>query len=520
MTDRQGVPSEDVDDERMTPRGERDTGERDTGGPDADGHRPGGRGAATGRDAGREGGATAEADRGDRPRREPGKQADPADGESGRDGAGTAGEGQDEGKGKDKGKEGKRGRSRWPLIVLALFVLIAAAGGGVWWYLTRNLESTDDAYTEGRAVSMAPKVAGFVVEMNVADNQFVRTGDLLLRIDRRDYVTARDQAKANLDLARAQLAAAELDLQIARVRYPAQLQQAEAQRDSARASQAQAQAEYRRQRSVDPRATTQTSVDTATAQLQSNTAAVAQANAQVQIAGLVQQSIQLAETTVQQRRAQVEQAEAQLAEAEVNLTYTEIRAPQDGRITRRNVERGAFVQAGQQVFFIVTPEVWITANFKEGQLDRMRPGQPVRISVDAYPSLDLRGHVDSIQMGSGARFSAFPAENATGNFVKIVRRVPVKIVIDSGLDPGIPLPLGLSVVPTVDLAPDAGRPADAGRTDGGRANGATARGTGGAANGGPGTAGTATTGTATTGTGTAGAGTEWTEGGRVPAARE
>jgi membrane fusion protein (multidrug efflux system) len=106
---------------------------------------------------------------------------------------------------------------------------------------------------------------------------------------------------------------------------------------------------------------------------------------------------------------------------------------------------------GQQIFSIVSPEIWITANFKENQLDQMRPGQKVAIEVDAYPSLDLRGHVDSIQLGSGSKFSAFPAENATGNFVKIVQRVPVKIVIDQGLDPKLPMPLGLSVVPTVTV---------------------------------------------------------------------
>jgi membrane fusion protein (multidrug efflux system) len=126
-----------------------------------------------------------------------------------------------------------------------------------------------------------------------------------------------------------------------------------------------------------------------------------------------------------------------------------VRAPQDGWITQRNVEMGNDVTAGQQIFAIVSPEVWITANFKETQLGLMRPGQSVEISVDAYPQLHLTGHVDSIQKGSGSKFSAFPAQNATGNFVKIVQRVPVKIVIDHGLDPNLPLPLGISVEPTV-----------------------------------------------------------------------
>src|SRR5262249_18067681 len=136
----------------------------------------------------------------------------------------------------------------------------------------------------------------------------------------------------------------------------------------------------------------------------------------------------------------------------LNLSWTKVAAPQDGWITKRNVEQGNYVQAGQAVLSIVTPDIWITANFKESQLDRMRAGQKVDISVDAHPNLKLTGHVDSVQLGSGSRFTPFPPENATGNFVKIVQRVPVKILIDNGLDPGFPLPLGLSVVPTVHLA--------------------------------------------------------------------
>ncbi|MFL5286886.1 MAG: HlyD family secretion protein, partial [Rhodopila sp.] len=325
----------------------------------------------------------------------------------------------------------------------------------VYWLMTRGQVSTDDAYTEGNAIAFAPKVSGYVTQLNVDDNTFVHKGDLLLRIDQRDTITARDQARANLGLAKAQLSSAQVDLEVARVRAPANLQQAEAQLQQAKANQSQADRDYKRQHSVDPRATTQTNVDQATAQLQSANAAVTNADAQVKIASLVQQSIQAAEDTVKQRQAQVQQAEANLEQAEVNLSYTELTAPADGTITRRNVDLGTFLQAGQQVFYIVQPEVWVTANFKETQLAEMHPGQPVTISVDAYPNLTLRGHVDSIQQGSGARFSAFPAENATGNFVKIVRRVPVKIIIDHGLEQGQAhgqaLPLGLSVVPTVTV---------------------------------------------------------------------
>jgi membrane fusion protein (multidrug efflux system) len=345
----------------------------------------------------------------------------------------------------------RKSGSRWPLIILAIVVVLAVVGGVVYWLMTRNLESTDDAYTDGNAIAYAAKVSGYVTQLNINDNTYVHAGDVLLKIDPRDYTTVRDQAGANLSLARAQLASAQVDLEIARVRVPATLQQAQAQLQQAQANQAQAEREYRRQRAVDPRATTQTSVDQATAQMQSTNAAVANAQAQVHIADLVQQNIQAAEDTVREREAQVAQAQASLDQAEVNLSYTTLVAPSDGLITRRNVDKGTFVQAGQQLFYIVTPQVWITANFKETQLADMHPGQHVSIDIDAYPNRHLQGHVDSIQQGSGARFSAFPAENATGNFVKIVRRVPVKIIIDSGLDNDHGLPLGISVDPTVTV---------------------------------------------------------------------
>ncbi|TPG53498.1 HlyD family secretion protein [Roseomonas nepalensis] len=354
-------------------------------------------------------------------------------------------------KDKDDGKDGKKGSGkRWPLIIGGVVLLVAILAGGWYWWSHRDLESTDDAYTEGRAVTIAPRVGGYVTELAVNDNQMVKAGDLLLRIDARDYTVQRDQARAQVALARTQLRAAEIDLDVARVRAPAQLAQAEAQRASALASQEQARADERRQRAVDPRATTQSNIDTATAALRVRTAAVAQAEAEVQVASVTQQTIDLAAATVEQRRAAVTQAEAQLAAADLNLSYTEIRAPQDGRVTRRNVERGGLLQPGTTVMNLVTPEVWVAANFKENQLARMRPGQPVEIEIDAFPDMKLRGHIDSVQMGSGARFSAFPSENATGNFVKIVRRVPVKIVIDSP-PADRPIPLGLSVVPTVTV---------------------------------------------------------------------
>ena len=354
---------------------------------------------------------------------------------------------------KDDGKGGKgdKKRSRWPLVIVALVLLAAIIGAVFYWYSTKDDETTDDAYTEGNAVTIAPKVAGYVVKRLVDDNSFVKAGDLMILIDQRDYINARDQAHANLDLARAQLQSARIDSEIAHVRFPAEKQQAQAQFDQARANLVNAQREDRRQRTVDPRATTQTAIDQANTQAQSNSAATSSAQAQVQIASLVPQNIEATSTTVKQREAQVEQAEASLAQAELNLSYTEIRAPQDGYITRRNVDVGTYAQAGQQVFYLVSPYTWVVANFKETQLARMQVGQHVSLVVDAFPKLKLEGHIDTFQQGAGARFTTFPAENATGNFVKIVRRVPVKIIIDSGVDQTKGLPLGLSVDPTVNL---------------------------------------------------------------------
>lgn len=352
---------------------------------------------------------------------------------------------------KDGDKEPQKPKSRLPIIILIVVALLAIIGGLIYWLMTRNQESTDDAYTEGNAVSISPKVGGFVVENRINDNIFVHAGDLLLKIDPRDYIVARDQAKANLDAALAQQETAEVDLQTTRVRAPANLSQAQAQLMQARANLQQSQNDSTRQHGVDPRATTQTNLDQATTAVRSSEANVKSAEAQVSIASLVQQTIQTAQATLDARKAQVEQARANLAQAELNLSYTDVRAPQDGQITRRNVDLGTFVQAGQQVFYLVTRQVWVVANFKETQLDRMRVGQLVDVKIDAYSQLHLNGHIESIQGGSGARFTTFPAENATGNFVKIVRRVPVKIIIDHGLEQWPFLPLGLSVEPTVYL---------------------------------------------------------------------
>jgi membrane fusion protein (multidrug efflux system) len=382
------------------------------------------------------------------------------DGKSGSSDAktGSSDAAKEDGKGGGKGGDNQKGgrddekpRSKRPLIILAIVVVVLAVVALIVWFANRNDITTDDAYTDGNTVTMAPKVAGYVVALYINDNTLVKKGDLLLRIDPRDYLAAQAQAEAQLTLARAQLDQARIAYDIAKVQYPAQFAAAKAQQRAAEASFATAQSTYLRQHSVDRRATTEETIDAANSQEVAAAANVESAKAQVAVTGVVPDELHQAQATVAEREAQVKQAEAQLVQANLNLSYTEIRAPSEGFITKRNVQLGSYLSAGTTMFLIVTPEIWITANFKESQLGRMRPGNPVDITVDAYSGLKLHGHIDSIQYGSGSRFSAFPTENATGNFVKIVQRVPVKIVIDSGLDPNTPLPLGLSVSPVVRL---------------------------------------------------------------------
>ena len=341
---------------------------------------------------------------------------------------------------------------RPPALMIGLVILVLLALGGLYyWWAYRNIESTDDAYTDGRAVVIAPRVAGDVVSLDVTDNQFVKKGQPLIHIDPRQYRIDRENAEGSLETAKHQFAGQQYGAEIGRKNFPAQLEAAQAQLASANANLAKAQADYDRQRSLSKQATTRQDVDAATAALKQAQAQVALTSAQVTQNSPVPQRIGETVAQVGQGKGQIEQAQARLDQADLNLSWTMVEAPQDGWITKRNVEMGNYVAPGQQIFTIVAPEVWVTANFKESQLANMRPGQPARIRVDAYPTLDLRGHVDSIQLGSGSKFSAFPVENATGNFVKVVQRVPVKIVIDSGLDPKVPLPLGISVVPEVTV---------------------------------------------------------------------
>lgn len=353
---------------------------------------------------------------------------------------------------KEQDGNGKQGRRKiLPRVIFILVLIVVAIGAVIYWWMGRNLIDTDDAFTDGRAISVAPRVAGQVIALNINDNQLLKKGQVILRLDPRDYQAAVDKAAGQLLQDQGQLDQARIALEKARITYPANLLEAQGNLEEAQANLVNAQQSYRRQHAVSAAATTQAQIDQANAGLKQAQGQLKQAQGQLQIAQLVQQNIGTAEAQVKQLEGLVRTAQASLEQAKLNLSYTTLRAPEDGWVTNRNVEVGYYLQAAQSVMSLVVPQIWVTANFKETQLKRMRPGQVVDISVDAYPELHLTGHVASVQMGTGSRFSAFPAENATGNFVKIVQRVPVKIIIDHGLDPAIPLPLGLSVVPTIDV---------------------------------------------------------------------
>jgi membrane fusion protein (multidrug efflux system) len=285
----------------------------------------------------------------------------------------------------------------------------------------------------------------------VTDNQFVHSGDPLVHLDPRPFKLALEEAQAELDTARQQLAAQQHGQLVSQRNFPAQLSQAQAQLLSARAALEKAENDERRQHELSGTATTALEADTSRVALRQAQAQVAAAEAQVQAAGEVPARLSQVEAQVNQQQGAERDAEAKVAQAELNLDWSVVRAAEDGWVTKRSVEVGDYVAVGQQIMALVSPQVWITANFKENQLTRVRAGQQVRIGIDMYPKLKLRGHVDSMQLGTGTKFSTFPAENATGNFIKIVQRVPIKIDIDSGLDPHFPLPLGASAEPTVEV---------------------------------------------------------------------
>ncbi len=396
-------------------------------------------------------------------------------------------------------------RMRLVLAGAAVAVLVVAL---VWWHFSGR-ESTDDAQVDGHITQIAPRVAGTVIKVNVRDNQHVEAGTVLVEIDPRDYRVAVERAEAELAAAEAAAEAARVGVPIARTETSSGvtsaqggvaealagvtaaqrgIDSAKARLSSARAVMRQRQAEFERaskdaerlkalvakeeipQQQYDAAVT---AAEAARATLEAATASVAEAETGVAVAesrarqaeATAEQahaSLRTARTAPQQLRvtraqadaamAHVQQARAALNQARLNLEYTVIKAPAAGVVSRKTVEVGQVLQAGQPVMALVNlDDVWITANFKETQVGSMRVGQRVRVEVDALDGRDFHGRIDSIAAATGARFSLLPPENATGNYVKVVQRVPIKIVLDSGQDPDHLLRPGMSVVPTVFL---------------------------------------------------------------------
>ncbi len=399
-----------------------------------------------------------------------------------------------------------RGRTRAIAIALVVAVL-AGAGGFTWWSLNRGRESTDDAQVDAHVTQIAARVGGVVLKVHVADNQLVEAGAVLIELDPHDYQVSIDKARADLADAEATAIAAHSTVPITAATATSGVTTAQSGVDEAKSrveatlrdvdvSKARLAAAQSRLREAQANATrTAKDVERLRGLLakdevsqQQFDAAVAAADAQRAATDTAQATIVEAEASVkmaQSRQGQAEAAEAQahsvlkstqtapeqvtamrarassaqarveqskalLAQAEANLAYTVIKAPAKGIVSKRNLNPGQVIQAGQPLLAIVqTDDVWITANFKETQLAEMRAGQKVDIDVDAYGGRPLKGHVDSIAPATGARFSLLPPDNATGNFVKVVQRVPVKIVLETGQDPERLLRPGMSVTPTV-----------------------------------------------------------------------
>ncbi len=335
-------------------------------------------------------------------------------------------------------------------IIVALVLLAALLAGGAYMFIHRGEESTDDAAIDGSAVTISPKIAGYVKALNIDDNQSVKAGDVLLEIDPSDYVIRRDRAQAALEAAEAAASASQNNMETTDVSAFSNLTAAHAQVAAAEAAENKALNDLKRMESLTNEARSQQQLDQAIANERSARSNLEDTRAKLRSAATAPKAVAAAQASRDQLEAQVKQAQADLAQAESDLANTKLVAPIDGRITRRSVARGDYVQPGQQLSSLVGSNVWVTANFKETQLKHMRPGQRVKIEIDAFPDLKLEGKVDSVQSGTGAYFSAFPPENATGNFVKIVQRVPVKIVFDKTPDASLTLGPGMSVVPVVD----------------------------------------------------------------------
>ena len=388
-----------------------------------------------------------------------------------------------------------------PAFWLAVCLLILAGGGVIYWLHTRGYEETDDAFVDGEIVQVSAKVLGLIQSVEVQDNQDVAAGTVLVRIDARDLQAALDRAEAALEAAQAKREVARTNVELIRANTEAALTQAQAGVEQAKAAIQSSQsrlassradvtaaeaeatrrlADLKRYQSLDPRATSQQQLDAAQAEADASSANLTAARMRAAAAGdavteaqamavQAEGTLAVAKTGPQQvtvamaqeknAQADVDEARALVEAAQLNLSYTTIVAPVAGRVTRRTARQGQYLQTGQIVLALVEPEVWVTANFKETQLAHMSAGQDVEIAVDSYPGHTFHGKIDSIQAGSGARFSLLPPENATGNYVKVVQRVPVKIALDPDVTREWLLAPGMSVVPRVRVGGEKQHPA-------------------------------------------------------------
>jgi len=343
--------------------------------------------------------------------------------------------------------------------VAAAYALLVL-GGLVFLANSAAYQSTDDAFIDGHIVPISAKIAGRVQNVYVTDNQDIEKGATVVELDPRDLDAAARQKTAARESAVAQANAAQAGLEQALAHVRTMEATEESDRATADADKAQgdkAQSDLHRNEElfktkvVSPSDVDQfrmaakasaATFEAAQKKVASDDAQVSEARSQVNAFAAVLESI----------KAKIGQADADLAAAQLNQSYTLVKAPEAGRVTQKSVEPGAYVQAGQNLFALVPKNVWVTANFKEDQIRKMRVGQPVEIAVDALHGQKFQGHVDSIQAGSGARFSLLPPENATGNYVKVVQRVPVKIVFDKPVESALPLGPGESVFPAVKVS--------------------------------------------------------------------
>jgi membrane fusion protein (multidrug efflux system) len=339
-------------------------------------------------------------------------------------------------------------RRRWPRILA--FALSVAGLAAVAFYFTVPefyLVSTDDAYVDAHVVSMVPKVAAYVTALHVDDNSMVVANALLVELDPRDYDVAVSMAAA--DLQGAEASAANIDAQL--VEQKAIIAQSEAAIAGDRST-----LEFMRQQLVRYDSLAKTGYGT-TQRWQQAQSDLGQSQAALQrdVAALdtARAHVGVLETQRRQAQAAISRQQAVLAQAQLNLSYTKIYATEAGTVANKKVEVGNFVQPGQVLFSTVPHDLYVTANYKETQLTEVRPGQKVTIRIDTFPQLRLRGHVDSLQRGTGAQFALLPPENATGNFVKVVQRVPVKVIFDSPDEALRWISPGMSAETSIEIAP-------------------------------------------------------------------